>query len=74
MPNEQKVYITMDSGGTLTECPLCKQTATSHGRLFSDPPPRPPLGDKRGAIGEVFMHADSADCVWPQRLAALLNR
>jgi hypothetical protein len=74
VPDEQQVYITVDGGWTPTECPLCKQTATSHGWLFNDPPPRPPLEDKRRAIGDVFMHADLEDCVRPPRLAGLLSR
>jgi hypothetical protein len=55
-------------------CPCCKRTAIAHCWLYKEPPPSRPLEDKRKAIGEAFMHADSEDCVRPQRLATLLTQ
>jgi hypothetical protein len=56
-------YIVIESGWTPKECPLCKKMATSHASLFSEPPPRAPHKDKRKAIGEIFIHANSIDCI-----------
>jgi hypothetical protein len=71
---EKMTWNTWESGWTPKKCSFCKQrTAIAHGWLFNEPPPACPLEDKRKAIGEVFTHADSEDCVRPQRLGVLLN-
>jgi hypothetical protein len=63
VPVAQHGYITIESRWTPSECPACKCQATSHAWLFDGPPPRDPHPDTREAIGEVFMHANSRDCV-----------
>jgi hypothetical protein len=59
-------HIIIDAAWIPQECPACKQVATSHGWLFTGAPPRAPRGDRRKAIGAVFMHANSKDCVVQQ--------
>jgi hypothetical protein len=61
--DEQAGYIRIDSEWISGECPLCRQPAISHGWLFRDPPPRAPHRDRRTAVGAVFMHANSTDCI-----------
>jgi hypothetical protein len=73
VPDEQQIYIKMDVGWTVTACPLCEKTATSHGWLFSGPQPGPPLEDNRNVIGEVFIHDGSEYCVRPPSLALILK-
>jgi hypothetical protein len=69
------IWNTWEDGWTPKMCPFCEQmTAIAHGWLFKEPQPLLPLQDRRKAIAEVFMHADSEDCVRPQKLAVLLNR
>jgi hypothetical protein len=69
------IYNAWEKDFTPKVCPCCKSTATiAHCRLYKEPAPSRPPENKRKAIGEAFMHADSEDCVRPQRLAALLEQ
>jgi hypothetical protein len=71
---EKMIYNTWEKDLTPKVCPCCRNTAIAHCWLYKEPPPTRPLEDKRKAVGEAFMHADSEDCVRPQRLAALLEK
>jgi hypothetical protein len=68
------IYNAWEKDFTPKVCLCCKSTAIAHCRLYKEPAPSPPPEDKWKAIGEAFMHADSEDCVRPQRLAALLEQ
>ena len=68
------IYNAWEKDFTPKVCPCCKSTAIAHCRLYKEPAPSRPPENKRKAIGEAFMHADSEDCVRPQRLAALLEQ
>jgi hypothetical protein len=63
MNEEQQGYLVMERSWAPRICPICEQeTAIGHGWVFRDPPPSPPLEDKRRAVREVFFHAGSREC------------
>jgi hypothetical protein len=63
MKEGRERYLTMEDHWIPTTCPFCRQMAIGHGWLFTDRPPASLAEPKRGAVGEVFMHDGSDDCV-----------
>jgi hypothetical protein len=57
---DQRFYMAYDVGGIMNGCPYCTKPGIWHAFLFSDEPRQP---DDREAVGEVFGHDGSEDCV-----------
>jgi len=57
---DRRFYMAYDVGWIVTACPYCTKPATWHAFLFNEELRRP---DDREAVGEVFGHDGSEDCV-----------
>jgi hypothetical protein len=56
-------YIAYETAWAKKPCTYCGRTASAHGFLFKESPPLAPAADERKAVGEVYFHGETPECV-----------